>query len=168
MHIVFIITLAANLILAVIALIIAPSPMAIHFGPGGYPNGWAPAHVNALIMSGTNTLMFVIFYFAPALIRKTPARWVNLPNKNYWLKDENRAGMEKILAGQLHLFGSATLLFMFMIGLLALQANLSNPVRLREDLFFWVLGIYLVYTVYWTIKLIMAFRLPKKKTGSVS
>ncbi len=97
MRTVFIIIFGLNLILTVVALILCPGHVAIHFGAGGDPNGWAPAYVNALIMSGVNLLIFVSFFFTPLLIRITPSRWINLPNKEYWLRDENKTRMESML-----------------------------------------------------------------------
>lgn len=58
-------------------------------------------------------------------------------------------------------FGTALFLFMLFAGLLTLRANLSDPVRLDERLFLIGLGIFLAYTVYWTVALLGAFRVPK-------
>jgi len=151
------------MILAVAALAFVPSTIAIHFGAGGEPNGWAPAYVNALIMSGVNVLIFVSFFFVPRLIRSTPSQSINLPNKEYWLKEENRGRMEAMLTAHLYRFGTLTFVFMFLVGSLALHANLSNPVRFREDLFWWPFGLYMAYAVYWTVNISLAFRIPGKE-----
>ncbi|MFC1497726.1 DUF1648 domain-containing protein [Verrucomicrobiota bacterium] len=163
MRTIFIISFAVNLILTVVTLVLHPSDVAIHFGAGGEPNGWAPAYVNALIMSGVNVLILASFLFTPQLLRITPTRWINLPNKEYWLKEENRGRTESMLATQLYQFGTLTFMFMFIMGLLSLQANLSDPVRLRENLFWWPFGFYIAYTVYWTVKLMLMFRVPKEE-----
>lgn len=160
MRTVFILTFAANLVLAVVSLALSPPTVAIHFSLGGEPDGWAPAYVSALIMAGANGLLFLSLYFVPYLLRKTPARWVNLPNKDYWLKEENRERMTLLLSHMLYRFGAATFLFMFVVGSLSLKANLSDPVRLREDLFWWPLGMYMLYAVYWVVKIIRVFRVP--------
>ena len=163
MRIVFIISFVINVILAVVALVLCPGNVASHFGAGGDPNGWAPAYVNALIMTGVNLLIFVSFFFTPHLIRITPSRWINLPNKEYWLREENKKRMESMLTAHMYPFGTLTFVFMFLVGLLALQANLSNPIRLREDLFWWPFGFYMAYTAYWTIKIMLVFRVPKEE-----
>jgi hypothetical protein len=156
----FIVSFAVNMILVVVALAMSPREVAIHFGVGGKPDGWAPAYVHALVMSGIHILIFASFFFVPNLLRTTPDRWISLPNREHWLKDENRGRMESILTVQLYQFGTSTLVFMFVVGLLVLHANLSNPVRLREDLFWWAVGFYLAYTAYWTLKTMLAFRKP--------
>ena len=56
-------------------------------------------------------------------------------------------------------FGIALFLFMLLTGFLVLKANLSDPVRLDEGPLMMALVIFLVYTVYWTIALLKAFRI---------
>lgn len=161
MRIVFVISLVANLVLTGVTLTVGPSRMVIHFGADGTPNGWASNTANALIMTAINVVLFVSFYFAPYLMRITPTRWISLPNKDYWMRDENRGRMEATMNRHLFDFGTLTFVFMFIVGLLVLRANMANPVRLREDLFWWPFGLYMAYTAYWTVKVLLAFRVPK-------
>jgi uncharacterized membrane protein len=156
----FILSFVANLILTVAGLLVSPATVATHFGSGGAPDGWAPAYVNALIMSGVNTLLFVSLFYSAYLTRKLPARWLNIPNKDYWLREENLSRMEALLSGQLLLFGTVTFAFLFILGVLSLEANLADPVRFREELFWWPFGLFMAYMVYWTIKATLAFRIP--------
>jgi hypothetical protein len=160
MRIAFLVSFAANLMLAAVSPLIAPGTIAIHFGRGGEPNGWAPAYVNALIMAGVNVLLFLVTVFSPRLIRMTPARWINLPHKEYWLKDENRGRAEALLSWQLLGFGTAMFAFLFVLGVLMLDANLSNPVRLHEGPFWWAFGLLMAYTVYWSIHCMRVFQIP--------
>ncbi len=157
----FILSFVANLILTVVSLALGPSRVAIHFGLGGTPNGWAPSHVNALIMAGMNALVFLSLFFSPRLIRTASARWINIPNKEYWLKEKNRSTAESLLSGQMFQFGTVLFAFLFLVGVLALQANLSTPVRFREDIFWWPFGLFMAYVAYWTVNLLRLFRIPK-------
>lgn len=166
MRTVFIISFIANLVLTVVVLVVGPETMAIHFGMGGEPNGWASAKANALIMTGIDVLLFASFFFVPQLMRATPDRWISLPNKDYWLKDENRGRAMTILCDQLYKLGALMFAFMFVVGLLVLQANLSEPVRLREDLFLWPFGFIIAYTLYWTVRIYLVFRVPKEEQGN--
>lgn len=152
----------ANLLLSGVALWLSPDRVAIHFGSGGEPNGWAPSYVNALIMGGVNTLLFLALFFTPRLIAGMPVRWISLPHKDYWLNDENRPATVALLSEQQYRFGTAMFAFLFLVGGLTLAANLSTPVRLREDIFWWAFGLIMTYTAYWTIRLMWKFRLPKE------
>jgi tellurite resistance protein TehA-like permease len=57
-------------------------------------------------------------------------------------------------------FGCALYGFLFGTALLALEANRSVPVRLDEPLFIIFLAIFLVYTIVWTIRLVVRLRPP--------
>ena len=159
---IFIISFIANLILTIVVLIMGPETMAIHFGGGGEPNGWASVRANALIMIGMDALLFVIFFSVPFLMSVTPDRWINLPNKDYWLRDENRPRAMSMLRDEMYKLGTLMFVFMFVVGLLVLQANLSDPVRLREGLFWPPFVLFMAYTDYWTVGIYRIFRVPKE------
>ena len=156
----FILSFLANLVLSLISLAILPERFAIHFGSGGVPDGWASSSTNALMMLGMNTFLFLTFYLSPRIIDKVPARWISLPNRDYWLAPERRRRAVEMLSGYLWQFGTALFLFLFLVGLLSLRANLSDPVRLDEAALLIALGIFLGYTVLWMIALVRAFRIP--------
>jgi len=59
-------------------------------------------------------------------------------------------------------FGIAFFVFFFFISILTLDANFSDPVKLNEPLFLAFLIIFLIYTIYWSIKLYISFRVPNK------
>lgn len=166
---VFIISFIANLVLTVVVVVVGPDTMAIHFGAGGEPNGWASAKANAFFTAGIDGLLFALFYFMPQLMRIIPDKWINLPNKDYWLQEGNRDRAVAMVGAQLYKLGAVMFAFMFMVGLLVLQANLSDPVLLRDDLF-WPPFIFIMgYTLYWTVGIYRIFRvpeggLPKKKS----
>ncbi|MBM4152298.1 MAG: hypothetical protein FJ220_02090 [Kiritimatiellaceae bacterium] len=155
------ISFALNIVLALVSFLVSPGEVAIHFSTNGKPDDWAPSYVNTLITLGMNLILFVSFYLVPQLIHKTSARWISLPNKTYWLSPEHRARTNALVTQQMQQYGTFTFLFMLIVGLLALQANLSDPVRFREDLFWPPFGIYMAYTIFWTVRLCWIFRLPK-------
>ena len=151
----------ANCLLTAVSPFLAPGTIATHFGAGGEPAGWGSAHTNAIFMAGLSLLMFAMFFFLPKLIRVTPARWVNLPNKEYWYREENKARMTAMLTAYLDEFGALMFAFLFLVGVLVLQANMSRPVHLREDLMWLGLGLFFAYTAYWLVRFMLAFRIPK-------
>ncbi len=144
-------------------MLVGPDNVAIHFNLRGEPDDWAPAHISALIMAGSCTLVFVIFFFIPYLIHKIPPRFINVPNKEYWMKPENKSKMYAMLSESCFKFGIATLTFFFFMELLALKANLEKPVHLLEDFFYWIFGFYMAYTLFWTVRIIQIFRIEETK-----
>lgn len=157
----FFVSYAANVILALVALAILPERVAIHFGFGGLPDDWASSLVNTLIWLGLDTFLLLSLSFSPRLTAAIPAKWSNLPNKQFWLAPENRALFLEKYASLMQRFGTALFVFLFAVGLLTIQANQSDPVRLHEPSFFVVLGLFLAYTFAWAIRFFRSFRLPE-------
>ena len=139
----------ANLAFAVASGLMLSGPVAIHFGPGGLADGWGTATQQAGLMSFLVTLFYAAFLAIPRSLARMPARWVNLPRKEYWLAPENRARCALLMRRHLHRFGCAMQSLFFVAQLLALRANLVHPPRLDERLFLSALGLFLLYTVAW-------------------
>jgi len=162
----FILAFAANVVLSLISLHVLPERVAIHFGADGTADGWGPNYANAVLMTGVQILLFCTLYFSTWLIRVLPVRWINLPHKDYWLSPANQAQSLVTIQGFMWRFGTAMFWFLFIVNLLAIQANLAQPVRLNLKVFLPALGLLMVYSVWWTIVFFRAFRLPALKVGS--
>jgi len=161
MRIVFAAVLAANLLLAAVSLAVLPDRVAIHFVLGGHPDSWAPAWFNALLFAGMDGLLSVMIWLTPRWAFAFPDRWINLPNKAYWLAPERRPEAQARLARAMVEFGTALLLFMLVVSALVIKANLSDPVRLDEKPFLGALALFLVFTVFWLVRLYRTFRIPE-------
>ena len=151
----------ANVALALVSLTILPERVAIHFGQGGEPNGWALNLVSTFLMIGFNVLVFCGLYFSPQLIFVLPSKWISLPNRDYWLAPEHRTQTVERFRNRLWQYGVAVFLFMFGVGLLTIDANLSEPIRLNEHLFLIALVGFFAFTAYWTVTLVRAFKIPR-------
>ena len=150
----------ANLILALESWNLLPERVAIHFGAGGVPDGWGSSLTATGLSVGLSLLLFGLLTRSDDLVRRVPARWINLPNRAYWLAPERREATAVRLHERLQAFGTALFGFLLVAEWLTLQANLSDPVRLDEPLFLVALGSFLAYTLYWTWSLVRAFRRP--------
>ena len=166
MRTLLIIIFLANVFLMVVSLLVLPPEVAIHFGKGGMPDSWASKEFNALMFLGIDIFLFIVFLAAPSLSLGLSPKWLNLPNKSYWLKEENRAMVQKKLAPLMTEFGIAFFTFLFFVGLLTLEANLADPVRLHESIFFPIFIAFMLYTGYWCVTLVRVFRIPKNNTGA--
>jgi uncharacterized membrane protein len=161
-----IIIFLANVILTVVSLLVLPSEVAVHFGKDGIPDSWASKEVNALLFLGIDLFLFIVFFSAPSLSLGLSPKWISLPNKSYWLKGENRTMIKTKLAPFMTEYGIAFLSFLLCVGLLTLEANLADPVRLNESIFFAIFMAFMLYTGYWCVKLVRVFRIPKNSTTS--
>lgn len=161
MRVALTLSFTANLVLAFVSILILPEQVAIHFAWGGAADGWSPRLDSVLLTLGLDTLLFLTFWLSPALLRRAPANWVNLPNRTYWLSPERREATIARFSERLWTFGTTLFLFLLAVGLLTLKANRSDPIRLDQPLFLGALGLFLAYTLYWTVALIRDFRVPK-------
>jgi len=147
-----------NVVLNVMSLWLLPKTVAIHFSLGGRPDGWASKETHALLMLCVDAIAFLPLYYAAAVIDRVPARFISLPYKQYWLREENRGKAKRMLSHMMDEFGLSLFGFLFGVSLLAIQANRTVPVRLNEPMFLVLLAAFLLYTLLWTIRVILRFR----------
>lgn len=166
MRTLFILAFIANVAVTLLSLAILPARVATHFGLGGMADGWGSNYANALIATGIHVFLFFSLYFSPQLVLLFPAKWINLPNKDYWLHPDILPQTKAKISVLIWQFGVALFVFLLVIGLLALHANMAKPVHLNEAILFSALGILLIYAVWWTIVFFRAFRLPREKDSA--
>ena len=151
---------AANLILSVISLAILPDQVAIHFGGGGRPDSWASKEFHAAIFLVLEVPFFLMFYYAAVMTQGVSRKFLNLPNKDYWLQEENLPIFHRKFSSYMAEFGVAIFVFFFCISLLTLQANFREPIQLNYKLFLVVLIIFMSYTLWWLVKIVRGLQIP--------
>lgn len=155
-----IIAFAANLLLTAISLGILPDQVAIHFAGGGKPDSWAAKEFNAAIFLILEVPFFLMFSYAAALTRGPTKNHISIPNKDYWLRDENLPLFQRKFGRYMAEFGVAIFAFFFAIKLLTIQANLREPVLLEVRVFMVVFVAFMSYTLWWTVRIVRGFRIP--------
>ena len=136
-----------------------PARVASHFGAAGQANAFMPKDAFFTVHLAVLALMAFVFLLMPALIARLPPAMINLPNKDYWLAPERRAHTVRKLESFLVGFGNVMLLFLLLVCRAAMQANLLPSPHLSDRI--WVLLILLgVWCIFWTVRLVRAFRLP--------
>ncbi len=136
-----------------------PMRIATHFDGSGLPNGW---------MSGTAfvreiTIIAVIAvagFLAAGLIPKIPARWINIPSRDYWLAPERQAAALGFVRDWVRGFLLFTIALLAGVHGLVLQANLIDPPQLGSTVF-WILGAYGIATLAMLAAIIWRFSLKK-------
>lgn len=141
-----------------------PESMASHFGAGGKPDAFMSRSgfflAMALIGGGSVAAVFA----APLLLRITPKKLLNLPNRDYWLANDQRrdAALDR-LAGLMGWMGAATTALLVIATELAIQANLQRR-NLDEATFLVFLVAYFVFVGVWLVRTLQVFRIPKEAT----
>jgi hypothetical protein len=157
MNAVFLLMLLFNLF----SWFILPDNVAIHFGRGGAPDSWMSKWAHILMFTVLTGVIYGSFALSPRILRGVPKKYINLPNRDFWLLDENLPEATRRLSGLMYSFGIATGLLMLSALALTVAANLSATVRLNEGIFFFFSAGYLVYTFWWLVRIFTAFRIPK-------
>ena len=152
----------ANIVVLAMGYFMLPDQVATHFGGGGVPNGWSSRESWCIVSLVMHVPLFALLWYVPSLVFTFPPRWVNLPNKNYWLAAENRDETRQKLGSLMAEFGAAFFAFFLVIGLLVHDANRSDPVVLNERLFLGALVIFFAFTLFWVIRIFRAFRVPAR------
>jgi hypothetical protein len=156
--------LSASLLVALGARLLAvydllPQTVASHFDASGYPDAHQ-SRAGFVALCGVVTLgTFALFALLPPVLRRTPADWINLPNREYWLRPERRDGAIERLCVYLDWFAFATLAVLVVAMELAVQANLSGR-PLRGGLMWLLLCTYAFFSIAWLVLLMRAFALP--------
>jgi uncharacterized membrane protein len=141
-----------------------PARMVSHFDLSGLPNGWMTKPL-FFELYAVGVAIGVVVVFLPALtVARLPASLINLPNKEYWLAPEHRAETNAFLKRSFAWFGCA-FLAVEVVGLdLAMQANLVSPPHFSSESMFVCLGVFLIWTGWWTVDLIRHFCAPKSSS----
>jgi hypothetical protein len=153
---------AANLALQYASWRLHPGRVAVHFGPGGRADGWGDSAAHSLGLSVLLTFFLIVFLGVPVWVKRLPAKWVNLPHRDYWLAPERRGEAQARLAGLLHRFGIVFSLFFLGVGGLVLQARSRAPEQLDQSLFLWLMVLLMGYVAAWLHAMWRAFPPPPR------
>lgn len=139
---------------------VLPEIMASHFDGSGNPDGWMTKRF--FFGFEATLLLFLLFIFTalPALLRRTPNRWINLPNKDYWLSADRRS--ETLAAvGRYHDWVSIALILLFItVNQLVFQANL-NQTPLSTGSVLLVLLLFFAFISGWIFLFVKRFNKPE-------
>ena len=137
-----------------------PEIMASHFDGAGNPNGWMSKSFFLIIQGALLLLIICISFFLPKLINKTPHKWINLPNKDYWLVKERREETITTIAKYHEWFCISLLILFIAVNQLVFQANLEKK-PLPSAPMWVILGLFFTFVIIWLILFIGQFRKPK-------
>ena len=134
-----------------------PEKIATHFGTNGTPNGWMNRDNYFLFMVGMGLGLSWLLACIGLLCRFIPARFVNIPNRDYWFSPERK--QESCLYFSRYMIWMCCLTISFFAGMhyTVVKANQSSPVKMPNEIFWPLLIGYLIVTGIWSIAVIMRF-----------
>lgn len=141
---------ATLLIIAAVAAAIAltasylPPVVASHFVAGGGANGFMPHGAYLVLMLALAVGLPLLIVALSGIANRVPARYMNLPNRDYWLAPEREAETRAYLAGHGAYFASVAALFIGYLHLLVIVANAATPPRFPES---WLFGGGVVFVI---------------------
>jgi uncharacterized membrane protein len=138
-----------------------PPTMASHFNASGAATAWQPKELFFSLYWGVLVLVSVISFGIPHIIESTPAQFINLPYKDYWLAPERRADSMAFFTAQFGWFGCALLLFIVFTFELAIHANFRSRPVMDSSTFFYGLIAFLVFALLLPVRLITRFSRPR-------
>lgn len=146
-----------SLIINFTSLIFLPDQLAIHFGSSGYPDNWSSKYFHCLLFIIIFTGFFLLYYFIPIIIIKIPHKYINLPNRKYWLDEKYYQLNKNKISSMLYEMGISLFVFFLLVYFLVAKANLSDPVKLPVYLFLPILIAYLLYILIWLVRFFVYF-----------
>ena len=138
-----------------------PDSMASHFGPSGRPDSFMSKEAFFIVMALIGGGSVASVFAGPILIRQLPRSWVSLPNRDYWLANEERReiAIDRV-NGLLGWVGMATALLLAAVIELVLQANLHRA-NLDNGAFMTVLVAYFVFVIAVYVRKMRLLKVPE-------
>ncbi len=130
-----------------------PDVVASHFGASGSANGFMSRTAYLGSMLAVVVVLPLVVALAGRLASVLPPRWVNLPNKAYWLAPERRGATLEALSRRTGWLALFLLAFLCFVHWLVVQANANATKQLPQVPFFVGLALLLAATVGWVIAL---------------
>ena len=70
----YLLAFTASLAAALSSLFLLPARVAVHFGPGGLPDGWGSSTTHVAFLVGLHLILFGVFFFGHRLVLRIPPR----------------------------------------------------------------------------------------------
>jgi uncharacterized membrane protein len=137
-----------------------PDIVGSHFNAAGKVNG-ASSKLGYFIiyfvsLAFTSSFSLVL----PLLLKSLPTSLINLPHREYWLSGDQREASLQFLNVHFSWLGVATMLLMVVVFHITFLANLNPNMELNSLLFWFLLGAFLLFIIWWTVLLVRRFPKP--------
>ncbi|MDB6139968.1 MAG: hypothetical protein JWO94_3040 [Verrucomicrobiaceae bacterium] len=107
---------------------------------------------------GLGTQVFLVLL--GCCMRFIPARFVNMPHKEYWARPENFFTACRLLMHDFLWLGNLLAMWMILLNYSMAQANRVMPPQLDTSAFLFAMATFAVMLILWFITLWRRFRMP--------
>ena len=132
-----------------------PQRVASHFGSEGSANGWMGRSWYLVFTALLPLLIAGIFAGTAAWVKTIPAKFVSIPNRDYWLAPERRERLSRLLMIRMMWLASLAALFFGCLHALTMEANRVIPPRLADGPLLGLFIGFLLLLLLWIVLLMM-------------
>lgn len=134
-----------------------PEKVATHFNAAGRADGWG-ARAEFLWFFGMLGLLSPLLVPAiMGMLRILPERWLNIPQKDYWMQPENRGEIGRFLFPASFWIAAANVLFVAGLFYLTVEANRQSPPVLNGGGILVLTGGFLLAVLVWVVYVVRFF-----------
>jgi uncharacterized membrane protein len=134
-----------------------PAVVASHFDARGAANAWQTKQEFFVVFAGATALAAFLVFVVSALTAIVPLRFVNLPNKNYWLAPERLAISHRFLSSWFAWYGCAVYGVILVVFDYAVKWNLGAAEKPNQALLWYGLAAFGAFTLVWIVRLMVRF-----------
>lgn len=154
---ILLLTCFLGILLSFIYYLYSPDTVPTHFNTQGIPDSWIDKNSNLILWVGMYLVMTALFSLIPLIIRKTPLKYINLPNKQYWLAPEKKDNTIQNVSDMLFQFGAVLNIFFIVLRFIVFRAVSYREYKLNTTSMFILLGMYSLYIIWWLVKFYRQF-----------
>lgn len=137
-----------------------PPTVASHFAAGGAANGFMPRAVYVKFMLGLVVALPLLMSVLMGITGRIPVRYINLPNRDYWLAPARVDETLAYLRGQGGTMGVLLCTFLCFVHWLVVRANGLTPAQFPETQLFVGVAVFALALVLWIGRFVRHFARP--------
>lgn len=131
------------------AAIRLPEQIATHFGASGRPDGWGTRAGYLAVDIAISALVVLGIPMLTAALLSGSGKGLNVPNKDYWLRPENRDRFRSRMTADMFVISAATSGLLSWVDVEMVQANAMTEPALGSS---WIaVVVFMVFTVGYSI-----------------
>ena len=134
-----------------------PEYISSNFDGSGNPQAWTSKRSFFLISFIIMLIPTFMFLFMPKLMSKFPDRFLNIPNRDYWLANERRDQTFEKIAKYFEWLLVGVITFSIIVTQMVINANIGADKKLSNYFLVALIG-FLIYIIAFVIKFFITFR----------